>query len=231
MTGLQANNELVSRLFESDFFSGLNQPTVERIASVARRVSFEAGHTLFLQDDPGDALYVILQGSIEISVMAADGKKLSLNIMRSGDVFGEIAVLDGGKRTATATVLDPVVLLRITQTDVKALMNRHSELAADLIAMLCKRLRWVSQITEDLGLLCIERRLASRLVVLDKKFPDSQNGLPLSQGEMADFLGATRESINKTLRAWQEEGIIGLSRGSIRILNRARLRDLSATHH
>ena len=215
----------------SPLFEELSGRSIERLASVAQTVTYESDHVVFFQDDPGDALYMVERGSIEISVMAVSGKKLSLNIMCCGDVFGEIAVLDSGARTATATVLEPAMLLRVTRSDVHGLMTRYPEFAVDMIAMLCTRLRWVSQLVEDLGLHGVEERLASRLMILNRRFSDTNGNVPLSQSELADFLGATRESINKALRNWQDAGLIGLSRGSIRILDCGRLADLSATEY
>lgn len=202
-----------------------------RIASVAQRVRYASGRTLFAQGEPGKDLYIVERGAVEISVLSANGKKLSLNIMRVGDAFGEIAMLDDGVRTANATVIESATLLRASRSDLDALMKKDPELAAELIAMLCSRLRWVSQLVEDLGLLGIRERLASRLIVLDGVFPERRGDLPLSQSELADFLGATRESINKALRTWQAEGLIRLSRGSIRILDRARLAGHATAQH
>lgn len=231
MTDRKANAELAPLLANSALFEGLSERALKRIMSAARRVRYDAGQILFFQHDPGDAIYMMEWGSIEISVMAANGKKLALNIMRQGDVFGEIAVLDGGARTATATVLEPATLLRITRANVISLMEVYPEVAADLVAMLCNRLRWVSQLVEDLGLLGIQERLASRLMILDRRFSDQHGNLPLSQSELAEFMGATRESINKALRCCQDEGLIGLSRGSIRILDHGRLASLASNEH
>ena len=125
----------------------------------------------------GDALYMVEMGGVEISVMAISGKRLSLNTMCPGDLFGEIAVLDGGTCTATATTLEHAVLLPVTRSDVLDLMERHSDLAEDRLAMLCTRLRWVSHLVEDLGLHGIEKRLAGRLMMLSCRFSDAKGTL------------------------------------------------------
>lgn len=227
MTNSRTDEDPPAWLANSPLFEGLNEQALEWITAAATRVHCDAGHILFFQDDPGDALYLIEKGSVEISVISANGKKLSLNVMRPGDIFGEIAVLDGGARTATATVLEQASFLSISRAELMRIMLDHPEVAVELVAMLCNRLRWVSQLVEDLGLLEIQERLASRLMILDRTFSDYRGKLPLSQSELADFLGATRESINKALRGWQDEGLINLSRGCIHILDRGGLADLA----
>ena len=221
------DEDLGLRSSGSSIFASISAATEARLAAVASRLMCDAGQVLFLQGDPGDALYRVESGSVEISVVTAKGKKLSLNVMRENEVFGEIAALDGGIRTATATVLEPTRLARVTRSDVLALIAHDPEVATDLITVLCDRLRWVSQIVEDFGLAGIEERLASRLILLDRKMAKQDGKLKLSQSELADFLGVTRESVNKVLRLWEEAGLIGLSRGSILIRDHSQLSSLT----
>lgn len=223
MTAVHQNNDMVAWPSETSGFHGLDLETRASIKSIAKRVQYSSGEILFFQEDPGDALYMIEKGSVEISVMAANGRKLSLNVMRPNEVVGEIAVLDGGPRTVTATVMDASTLLRVTRPALLELMREQPEVAADLLAMLCIRLRWTSQLAEDLGLLGIQERLARRLMILHRKFSDSRGELHLCQNELADFLGATRESTNKVLRAWRADGLVDMSRGTLRILDPGRL--------
>ena len=221
--------DLAPHFGESTMFSGVSPETVHLIFKPAIRLRFEAGEIVFFQDDLGDALYMVEDGSIEISVMTSEGKKLSLNIMESKDVFGEIAVLDGGPRTATATALEPSSLLTVKQQDVVKLMRENSTVANDLIVMLCGRLRWTSQLVEDFGLLGIQGRMANRLSILHRKHADNNGVLHISQNELADFLGATRESTNKFLQNWRQQGIIALSRGTLQILDHGRLSHLASS--
>ena len=223
MTAVHQNNDVVSWPSESSGLHGLDLATFTSITAIAKRVQYSAREILFFQEDPGDALYMIEEGSVEISVMAANGRKLSLNVMRPNEMVGEIAVLDGGPRTATATVMEPSTLLRVTRPALLKLMREHPEVAANLLAMLCIRLRWTSQLAEDLGLLGIQERLARRLMILHRKFSDNRGELHLCQNELADFLGATRESTNKVLRAWRADGLVDMSRGTLRILDPGRL--------
>lgn len=216
-----------SGLAKSYLFDGLDEAHLRLIESCASKMPLKAGQTLFFQQDPGDALYIVQSGSVEVSVVASSGKKLSLNLMRAGDVLGEIAALDGGPRTATATVVADSTFLRIRRSDLIDLMTKDPGLALDLIGTLCARLRWVSQQVEDLALLSTEGRLASRLIVLHHKFTDGSGDLQISQSDLADYLGVTRESTNKVLQNWRTRGVIDVSRGSISIRDHAALAEIA----
>jgi len=216
---LALGRETLSRLLGEDGLS-----TIERQAT---RIKFRPNEVVFFQDDPGDAFYIVEEGRIEISVTSASGKKLTMNELRSGDVFGEVAVLDGGPRTATATCLTASVLARIDGAAFKEYLHANGPLGAALIEILCARLRWVSQQVEDLALHDIEGRLARKLLLLQERFADDEGVLHVSQSELADFIGGTRESTNKFLRQWQRKGVIELSRRSIRVCRHDRLAGIS----
>ncbi|WP_299615809.1 Crp/Fnr family transcriptional regulator [Pelagibius sp.] len=216
-----------SALAYSDLIGDLSAESLGHLGSVAERVRLGRNSVLFFQDDPGDAIYVVEKGSVEISITSPSGKKLSLNVMRPPDVFGEIAALDGGPRTATAICMEDTTLLRFGGKKLRVAMLNRPEVGVNLIAILCARLRWVSQQVEDLAIRNLEGRLARRLLILHHKFSDETGSLRFSQSELADFLGATRESTNKTLQGWRSRGLITLSRGSIRIRNLDGLADLA----
>ena len=206
-------------LAKSELVKYLRKENQTLLIANSTKVSLTAGQNLFFQHDPGDAIYIVKFGAIEINIMSRDGKKLSLNVMQAGDVFGEIAALDGGLRTATATAVEPSELLRLDRAKMFQLIGQHPDLAMDFFQVLCARLRWVSQQVEDMALLDIEGRLANRLLILHRKFADPEGTLHLSQSELADFLGVTRESINKILQTWRANDLITLSRGSVRVCN------------
>ncbi len=139
------------------------------IEATASRVTVAAGTPVFDHGDPGDALYVIEKGEIEISVHSLDGRKLALDVMGEGEVFGEIALF-GGNRTAAAAALTDCVLRRIRRSDVMAAVRKDPELAFDFIDVLCGRLRALSEKLEERSFLPVPVRLANRLVYLDRKF-------------------------------------------------------------
>ncbi len=211
----------------SRIIGDLSEASLQRIGKLARRIKLGAREALFTQDDPGNAFYVIEAGSIEISILARSGKKLSLNVMRPPDVFGEIAALDGGRRTATATALEECVVLRFSRVDIQHEISTRPKLALDLIQILCARVRWINQQVQDLAMLNVEERLAHRLLILHRKFADDDGHLRLSQSELADFLGAPRESINKVLQGWRAKKLIELSRGSVKVVDQAILGNIA----
>lgn len=202
-----------------DLFDRLSNEHFSTVKSHASRVQMKAGQTLFFQRDPGDALYIMESGRAEVSVTAPSGKKLTLNMLQGGDVFGEIAALDGGPRTATVSIVEDAILLYLKRGNLVQLLTKEPGIAIELIEILCDRLRWVSQQVEDLALLSIESRLASRLVALYFKLSDVSGRMNLSQSELADLLGVTRESTNKVLQDWRARGLIDITRGSIRIID------------
>ena len=208
-------------------FDNLSPESASNLEALATTFNLDEGETLFVQGDDGDALYIVVSGRVEISTMSIGGKKLSLNIMKPEDVFGEIAAIDGGPRTATATTLETTTLRRISRADILGLLLREPDVATDLISVLCDRVRWVSQQVEDFGLHGIECRLAHRLLLLDHKISSDSGQFNISQNDLADFLGASRESVNKVLQLWVARGFIELSRGSISILMRDAIEEIA----
>lgn len=200
----------------------------ELFLSIARTIEYQKGEIVFQQGDPGDALFVVISGSFEISILSEEGKKLSLNVMMSGDIFGEIAALDGGIRTATATAMEKSKLARYSRDGLAGLIVKNPEMALRIIALLCSRIRWINQQVEDLAMLDVEGRLANRLLILYSRFSDNKGWLKMSQSDLADFLGVSRESTNKILQSWKADGFIELSRGSIKVLDEQRLALISS---
>ncbi len=190
--------------------------------------TYHAGQSLFMQDDPADRVYGILSGTLEIAIYSAGGRKLVANMETSKAVIGEIAALDGGPRTATATCITDCALVSISRRQMFDRIERHPKLASAMIELLCARLRFVSAELGDQALLKIEARLARRLEFLSRLIVGEDGWITISQSELAEFLGATRESVNKTLTDWRKHGLIDIRRGGIRILNARLLEEIGA---
>jgi CRP-like cAMP-binding protein len=195
--------------------------------AVAVQTTRRRGQVLFSQSEAGDSFYVIERGRIEICVHSRDGRKLALDILGEGDVFGEIALF-GGNRTATATALTDCTLRQIHRGEVMAALRQRPDLALDFIEVLCDRLRVLSRKLEERAFLPVPVRVASRLLHLDAKLGDEGGAVMVSQADLADFVGATREAIAKTLAVWQVRHWVMLSRGSIRIVDRDALERVCA---
>ena len=194
------------------------------IESAAVRITLATGEMLFNQGDPGDLVYVIERGEIEISIHSIDGRKLALDIIGEGEVFGEIALF-GGSRTAAAVALTDCVLRRTRRADVLAALRQNPDLAFDLIDVLCRRLRSLSAQIEERSFLPMPVRLANRLLYLDRKIGHG-GPLMIGQSDLAELVGATREAVARTLAVWRARGWIALARGSVRILDREALESL-----
>lgn len=195
----------------------------ERLKVMLEDEAFEArlgrGDVLFEHGDTGDALYVILQGTLEFSILSLSGRKLSLDLMGPGSVFGEIALFDPGPRTATVTAAEPCRLLKVQNADVMRQIRRDPELAVDLIRLAGQRMRWMgSQINEQV-FLPVPTRLARKLLHLAPLHGVGSTCVNLSQSELAEYVGATREAISKTISNWKKDGVIESSRGGLEILD------------
>ncbi len=191
-------------------------------------VTLAPGDSLFLQDDDADALYLLDEGEIAISVLAPNGRKLGLEIITEGEIFGEIGLFTG-RRTASATALGVARLRQVRRADLLAMIRPEPDLAIELIELLCARLRVMSERHEDRAFLPLSTRLARLVLRLHAKIGKADGTLPVSQAELADFTGATREGVARTLAIWRGEGWIRPGRGNLHILDRAALEEVAAS--
>lgn len=183
-----------------------------------------AGHTLFMQGDPGDRVFGVTSGKLEISLISADGRKLVANIETRNGLVGEIAALDGGPRSASVTCLSDCVVVSLTRAQLLDRLARDPEIARSIIVHLCARVRWMSDEVGDQALLALDQRLAKRILFLSALIGDPIGWIVVSQQEIAEFLGATRETVNKSLSDWRAAGLVEVGRGRLRIVDARGLR-------
>ena len=212
-------------------FRSVNPKLLKPIAQLAITRELDTNECLFLKGDEGDALYGVLSGCIRISASAPSGKEITLNILYPGDIFGEIALLDGKNRTAGASATMPTKLLCIQRGEFLKLMRDVPDLTIHLLDMLCDRLRKTNEIVEDTAFLSLGPRLAKRLLNLARYAVQSdptnpQGILNISQSELGQMMGVTRESINKYMRNWRNQGWIALRRNQITLLQKDALQQL-----
>lgn len=215
-------------LQRSPLFRNLTPPALERIAELAAQRSFRKGEIVFSQGDPGDALYAVITGKIRISAGAADGREIFLNIMEPGDTFGEIALLDGGTRTASATATTPAELVSIRRDHFLGLLEREPRLALELLHLCGERLRWTSGLVEDAALLKASSRLAKRLLSLSQLHGEPTRAgvtLRISQEDLASFLGVSRQVVNQYLQGWKGRGWVELGRGVVTVRDENAIRN------
>jgi CRP-like cAMP-binding protein len=210
----------VRLLGANPFFAGLGPDVVEAIAGLCVTCSLAREETLFLKGDPADALYAIRRGQIRIGTGTETGRRLTLNLLGPGDVFGEVALLDGRPRTADAIAVEPTELFVVRRRDFLDLLERRPAVAIRIIELLCERFRWMSDRMEEAVLLPLPQRLARRLLALSDDYGAE---LWVSQDELAIFVGATREAVNRQLQAWKRKGLLEIGRSRIRLLDKAGL--------
>lgn len=212
-----------------NLFRGLPKATLERIATLGRRRVYEEGGVIFMRGDPGDSLCGVVSGRVRISASRPGGKEVFLNIMGPGDSFGEIALLDGMPRTASATAMTRTELSIIQREQFVALLGTEPQLAAHLIKLLCTRVRWTAQLMEDSALLSVPARIAKRLLSLAELHGRPTTAgmkLAISQEEFAQFLGVSRQVVNQHLQTWRSDNWIQLGRGNVTVCNARSLETL-----
>ena len=213
-------------------FRGLSAATIQQIAALAIRRPYEPDALVFSQGDPGDSLYGVVTGKVRISASTREGKEMFLNIMEPGDTFGEIALLDGNPRTATATTTATSELMIIPRAQFLALLQREPTVAIHLLQLLCQRIRWTSAQAEDSALLTVPNRLARRLLSLAKLHgQQSPKGVQLiiSQEEMGRFLGISRQAVNQYLQEWRTKGWVDVGRGKVTVLDESALQTMASS--
>ncbi|MEM6891442.1 MAG: Crp/Fnr family transcriptional regulator [Pseudomonadota bacterium] len=199
------------------------------LTNAVRPIALAARETLFTEYDEGDALYFILEGRLELSIIMDDGRKLGFDVLSAGAVFGEIALLDPGPRTATATALEQSQLLMLDHSDLHQLLEQNPHLTIELLRLVGKRMRHITDQLNEYILLPLPKRLARKVLRLASRTDmDMDNPrLKLSHSELADLVGASREAVSKALSAWKKEGLLQTGRGSIELLNEEKLRDIA----
>jgi CRP/FNR family cyclic AMP-dependent transcriptional regulator len=215
---------------EHAFFRGLAPRALDELVMRSRIERCRRGKTIFRRGAPGTAMMAVLKGSVKICTVSLGGKEAVLNVIGPGQVFGEIAVLDGGPRTADAVAMVETDLLVLDRRDLLPVVRGHPDLAQRLLEVLCGRLRRTSEQLEDAFFLDIAGRLAKTLLRPGANATARGGGLviaPLTQRELGEMIGTSRETINKQLHAWQRQGIVRVKKGEIELRRPDVLRELA----
>src|SRR6201985_1394839 len=197
-------------------FADLGADELQRISALCHTQHLDAGEMLFQKGDTGDALFGVRRGQVRIETGASDGSRLTLNFLGPGDLFGEVAGLDGQSRTAAATAGEASELFVLRREDFMSFLEREPKVAIKIIMLLCQRIRWQSERMEESMLQPLPVRLARRLVALAADFGSEVH---ISQEQLGIFVGAARESVNRQLQSWRRDGILDLQRGRILLQN------------
>ena len=186
------------------------------VSALAVRRRLAAGEILFEQGDQGDSLFAVISGELEVSVTSAGGKKLGLDMMHAGELLGEIAFFTPGPRTATLTATKPTEVWGLRNEDVHDALRAQPDLYIDLIELAGLRMRWMSTQYHEQVFMDVTTRLARKILHLSGSSP---NALNMSHADLGAFVGATRETVSKTLSMWKREGLIQLGRSTITVID------------
>jgi CRP/FNR family cyclic AMP-dependent transcriptional regulator len=215
-------------LRSAGMFRGVDPADVE--ALIGQFVVFDAprGTTLFREGEPGDDLYVVLDGRVKLSRTSPDGRENMVAVMGPTDQFGELSLFDPGPRTETAIVLADARLARLPKSALAAWMIERPQVVLQLLRVLARRLRRTDTMLADLIFVDVPGRLAKQLLQLAQRFGSVEGGQlrvthDLTQEELAQLVGASRETVNKALADFEQRGWLRLEIKSVVILDRDRL--------
>jgi CRP/FNR family cyclic AMP-dependent transcriptional regulator len=219
----------VSLLRQIGLFSGLSDSELQVVADRLGKRTFGRGVILFHRDSPGETLYIIESGKVRIFVLSESGQEMSVRVCGTGEIFGELSMLDGLPRSAGAVAVEETHVLTLQREDFAELFDVYPRLAQGIIATLTARVRYTTQYAENLAFLDVDGRVANRLLELAEQYgvqtPDGvEIALQLTQSDLASLVGATRERVNKVLGAFRDQGLIELDGQRIIIHDRRSLK-------
>jgi len=216
------------RIFERhSLFGKLSGGEIDTLLAYSRVERYPAGREIFAKGSAGQSMMAVLRGTVKMSSVSPEGKEIVFNIMHPGDCFGEIALLDGEERSADAIAMTNCELLVLNRRDFMPILENRADICLILLRILCQRVRQTSEQVEDVLFRHLESRIAKALLHLAESADLHGDrslaiDLHLSQRELGNIAGGSRESVNKHLQSWHKAGLIELGKGSIMI------RDVSA---
>lgn len=220
----------IDLLRQSSLFAGLPDDLLEAIGQTLGKRTYAKGMVLFHKGSPGQRLYLIESGQVRIFVLSDSGQEITLNVHGSGECFGELALLDGGSRSASAVAVEKLVTYTLDREDFLDLLETYPKLARHTLALVSGRVRHLTALFETLAFLDLHGRVASCLLDLSEHHGQTTAEgtvlqLRLTQAELASCVAATRESVNKVLGDFRDEGFIRQDGHVLTILNPARLKE------
>lgn len=213
-------------------FARLEPAQLDALAAASSTRRLAAREELYHKGDVASQVYVVSSGRLKVTSTSAEGTEMVLNLLDAGEVVGELPMLVGGQRTATIVALEPSELVVLERREFLRFLREHPESAVTLLAVMAERVVRLSEYLEDTIFLGVGVRIAKRLLSLAEQFGEEVGGglvvsVRLSQGELASYVGTTRETVNKQIRAWTEAGVLSMEAGSITIHRVAELERLA----
>jgi CRP-like cAMP-binding protein len=214
----------LSVLRKHPYFVDLTPEAFDQLCRYAKHTTLKRGTTIFSKGDPGTSVIAVVSGTVKISISSPDGRNAILNLIDPGELFGEMSVLSNQPRSADAIANTNCELFVIDRREFLPFVRSQPSLAMKFIELLCERLRSTSDQLEQVILRDLPGRLASALLRLSEKHKST---IAITQQELSEMVGMTRESINKQLRAWSTRGWVRLEHGAIVVLDAAELKGLA----
>jgi len=210
-------------------FQDLATEEMNQIGQLARVRNYKKNMIVFIEGEPGEALYFVISGKVKISKTTADGREQILHILQPGDVFAEVVLFDGGPYPATSEVIESGQIGMLLNDDVENLIRSNSEIALKLLKLMSKRLRMAQRQVRDLALKDTYGRLAAMLLMLGKEHGEETTegikiDLPLSRQELANLIGTTRETVTRVLGDFKKYKCLDLDKQAIIIINQEKLK-------
>ncbi len=217
-------------LRNAPLFAALDEEAAIALRASMSEVSADKGATIFAEGEPGNRMYVVLEGKVKLGVTSSDGRENLLGVQGPGEMFGELSLFDPGPRTATATALTDCLLVGLGHADLRSWLTGRPEVAEALLQALAQRLRRTEDAMADLVFSDVPGRVAKALLELGGKFGEEDattDGVhvthDLTQEELAQLVGASRETVNKALADFASRGWIQLESRSVVLLDVERL--------
>ncbi|MQA75901.1 MAG: cyclic nucleotide-binding domain-containing protein [Solirubrobacterales bacterium] len=218
----------VDLLARVPLFAELSPAELEPIASVAIPRSFPRGVRVFMEGDSGDACYIVRTGDLRVTREHSDGRAISLATLGPGDIFGELAMIDGGTRSASVETLSEAELLALPASAVRRVIAAHGDIAAKLIVAITRRLRETNERVSRQSFQTVPSRVAGVLAQLtaEESIPDGRDGITvrMTQADLAQLAGTSRESVSRFLATLERAGVVAVGRGRVTVLEPRRLR-------
>lgn len=216
-----ASGDVIRRI---PLFQHLGEAEHQALAALFRERRFPRGAIIVAQGDPGDAMFLIAEGQVKVAVFAEDGREVILSVQSAGGFFGEMALLDDEPRSAHVIAMTDAVLLQLRREDFRARLKHSPDLGIALLRELSRRLRRADETITSMALLDVNGRIAHLLLELAREEGGNRIGRKLTHATIAQMVGASRETVSRTMRSLAVQGVIAINRREISLLDPDRLR-------